>query len=244
MENNRKNDMAVEREIAAFLDEHLYSNKELFTEFARTDTYEEQMKGSDLILSLHDKKIDRVIVDEKVAARYANTNLDSFSLELSFIGRNGKKICGWFLDSSKSTQYYLFGWITKADIEYNKEKRRYNTDSITRDNIKELEWCLVSRQKIAKFLEKKGWTLDKLAKQDEIIRERGRVKTLDFVDDISFRYSERYIERPINILLKKQTYIELSECHGIVTAMKVKSQQISKSKKRSVLKMENLMRNL
>lgn len=236
MENNRKKDMAVEREIAAFLDEHLYSNKEIFTEFARTDGYDEQIRGSDLILSLHDKKIDRVIVDEKVAARYANTNLNTFSLELSFIGKNGKKLCGWFLDSSKSTQYYLFGWILKADIEYDKEKKQYNTDTITRDNIKELEWCLVSRQKIAKFLEKKGWTLDKLAKQDEIIRERGRVKTLDFVDDISFRYSERYIERPINILLKKQTYIELSECHGIVTANEGKISTNIKVQKEKCLK--------
>lgn len=57
MENNRKKDMAVEREIAAFLDEHLYSNKELFSEFARTDTYEEQIKGSDLILSSSDSKL-------------------------------------------------------------------------------------------------------------------------------------------------------------------------------------------
>lgn len=236
MENNRKKDMIVEREIAAFLDEHLYSDKELFTEFARTDTYEEQMKGSDLILSTSDNKLYRVIVDEKVAARYANTNLNTFSLELSFIGKNGKKICGWFLDSSKSTQYYLFGWITKADIEYDKDKKRYNTDTITRDNIKELEWCLVSRQKIVKFLEKKGWTLDKLAKQDEIIRERGRVKTLDFVDDISFRYSERYIEKPINILLKKQTYIELSECHGIVTVNEGKISTNIKVQKEKCLK--------
>ena len=33
MINNRKNDMAVEREIASFLDENLYSNTELFTEY-------------------------------------------------------------------------------------------------------------------------------------------------------------------------------------------------------------------
>lgn len=236
MENNRKKDMVVEREIAAFLDEHLYSNKELFTEFARTDEYDEQIRGSDLILSLHDKKIDRAIVDEKVAARYANTNLNTFSLELSFIGKNGKKLCGWFLDSSKSTQYYLFGWILKADIEYDKEKKRYDTDSITKDNIIEFEWCLVSRQKIADFLESKGWTLDILAKQDEIIRERGCVKTLDFVNDVSFRYSEKYIEKPINILLKKQTYINLSECHGIITANEDKSETKMKVRKEKCLK--------
>jgi hypothetical protein len=217
MENNRKKDMAVEREIAAFLDEHLYSNKEIFSEFARTDTYEEQMKGSDLILSSSDNKLYRVIVDEKVAARYANTDLDSFSLELSFISKANKKVCGWFLDSSKSTQYYMFGWITKADIEYDKSKKRWNTDTITKDKIRELDWCIVSRQKIAKFLEERGWTLDKLAQQDQIIRERGYVKTFDFVDDVSFRYSGQYIERPINILLRKQTYMDLSEYHGTIS---------------------------
>lgn len=209
--------MAIEREIAAFLDEHLYSNKELFSEFARTDTYEEQIKGSDLILSSSDKKLYRVVVDEKVAARFANTNLDTFSLELSFLNKNGYKVCGWFLDSSKKTQYYLFGWITKADIKYDKSKKRYDTDTITRDNIKEFEWCLVSRQKIAKFLEKKGWTLDKLALQDKVIRERGFVKTFDFVDDVSFRYSSKYIERPVNLLLKKQTYMNISDYKGKIT---------------------------
>lgn len=214
MENNRKKDMVVEREIAAFLDEHLYSNNEPFSEFARTDEIDEQISGSDLILSTSDKRLHRVVVDEKVAARYANTSLDTFSLELSFIGKGGKKRCGWFLDYSKRTQYYLFGWITKADINYDEEKKRYDTDTITRDNIRELEWCLVSREKIAKFLEKKDWTLDKLSKQDENIRERGYVKTKEFIDDISFRYSDKYIEKPINILLKKQTYIDISDYHG------------------------------
>ena len=217
MENNRKKDMFVEREIAAFLDEHLYSDKELFTEYARTDAYDEQIRGSDLILSTSNKKLYRVVVDEKVAARFANTNLNTFSLELSFINKLGKRACGWFTDSMKSTQYYMFGWITKADIEYDKEKKRWDTDSLTKDKIKEMDWCLVSRQKIADFLAKKGWTLDKLAQQDNVIRERGYVKTLDFVDDVSFRYSEKYIEKPINILLKKQTYMDLSECHGTIS---------------------------
>jgi len=214
MENNRKKDMAVEREIASFLDEHLYSNKDLFKEFARTDSYEEQIKGSDLILSSSDNKIYRAVVDEKVAARFANTSLNTFSLELSFIGKNHKKRCGWFLDYSKTTQYYMFGWIIKASIEYNQDKRRWDTDSITKNNIKELDWALVSREKIVKFLEKKGWTLDKLSEQDKIIRERGYVKTMDFINDVSFRYSDKYIEKPINILLKKQTYIDISDYHG------------------------------
>jgi hypothetical protein len=135
MINNRKNDMLVEREIAAFLDENLYSNAELFTEFARTDTLDEQISGSDLLLSTTNGKLKRSIVDEKVASRFANKNLETFSLELSFIGKNGKKRCGWLLDETKKTEYYLFGWILKADIPYIKEQKRFDTNKITKDNI-------------------------------------------------------------------------------------------------------------
>lgn len=216
MLNNRKNDHKAEREVAAFLDKHLYSDTSVFDEFARTDGFDEQIRGSDVVLSILSKKLDRIIVDEKVAIRYANTNLDTFSLELSFINRMGKKTVGWFLDSSKSTQYYLLGWITKADIPYDQEKKKWDVYSITRDNIKELDWALVSRQKIAKFLESKGWTLDKLARQDTKIRENGGVATKDFIDDVSFRYSTAYVEKPINILLKKETYMEIADAKGTI----------------------------
>jgi hypothetical protein len=216
MINNRKNDMIVEREIASFFDENLYSNKELFSEFARTDDYDSQIKGSDLILSSSDGKLKRVVVDEKVAITRANTGLETFSLELSFINKLGRKTCGWFLDTSKTTEYYLFGWINKADIPYDEKRKKWVTDEIRKDNINELEWALVSRKKIIKFLEDRGWTLEKLGKQDERIREQEGVKTKEFIDDVSFRYSGNYIERPVNILVKRETYIKLSDFHGII----------------------------
>lgn len=209
--------MVVEREIASFLDEHLYSNKNLFKDFKRTDDYQDQIRGSDVVLSTSDDVLKNVIVDEKVAARYANTDLNTFSLELSFLRKYKGKTCGWFLDKEKKTQYYLFGWINKADIVYDFKKNRYDTDSITKDKIKELEWALVSRDKIVEFLEERGWNIEKLAQQDEIIRQRGYIKTMDFVNDVSFRYSERYVEKPINILLKKQTYMDLSSYCGKIT---------------------------
>ena len=217
MINNRKNDMIIEREIASFFDENLYSNKELFSEFARTDDYDSQIKGSDLILSTSDGKLNRVVVDEKVGITRANTGLETFILELSFINKLGKKNCGWFLDSTKATDYYLFGWINKADIPYDEVKKKWDTNKLNKNNIEELEWALVSRKKLIKFLEKKGWTLEKLARQDEKIREQKGVRTKEFIDEISFRYSENYIEKPVNILIKRETYIKLSDLHGIIT---------------------------
>lgn len=215
--NNRKNDSIVEREIAKFLDEKLYSNKTLFKEFARTDDKEEQISGSDVVLSTSDGVLYRKVVDEKVAARYANKGLNTFSLELSFIGKNGNRRSGWFIDNTKKTEYYLLGWIVRADIPKKDDgSDRYDTNTINQRNIKELDWALVSRQRIMDFLESKGWTLDKLALQDKKIRENGKVKTKEFIDDVSFRYSDAYIEKPINILLKKDTFMKLSHMHGTI----------------------------
>lgn len=214
MIDNRKNDSLVEREVAAFLDEHLYKNNEIIKEFARTDGINEQVAGSDVILSTADGKLTRVVVDEKVASTQANRNLGTFTLELSFINKAGNRMCGWFTDMSKTTEYYLFGWINKADIPYDDNRKRWNTDMIRKDNIHELEWALVSRKKILSFLEKKGWTLERLGRQDEKIRQSGCVATKDFIDDVAFRYSEKYREKPVNLMLKKETYLKLSDYNG------------------------------
>jgi len=216
MINNRANDSHVEREIAKFLDKNLYSSDRLFKEFVRTDGKDEQISGSDVLLSTNDGRLDKAVVDEKVASRYANANLETFSLELSFIGKGGNRRDGWFTDETKKTQYYLFGWINKADIPYNEEKKRYDTDSITCDNIKVLDWALVSRRKIMDFLIDRGWTLERLVLQDKKIRSNGGVKTKEFINGISFRYSDAYIEKPINILLEKRTFMELSHMHGTI----------------------------
>jgi len=227
--NNRKNDSIVEREIAKFLDEKLYSNKALFKEFARTDDKEEQISGSDVVLSTSDGVLYRKVVDEKVAARYANMGLNTFSLELSFIGKNGNRRSGWFIDNTKKTEYYLLGWIVRADIPKKDDgSDRYDTNTINQRNIKELDWALVSRQRIMDFLESKGWTLDKLALQDKKIRENGKVKTKEFIDDVSFRYSDAYVEKPINILLKKDTFMKLSHMHGTIVCEEEQKEESEK----------------
>ena len=50
--------------------------------------------------------------------------------------------------------------------------------------------ALVSRQKICDFLESKGWTLDRMVRQDEKIRKNGKVQANSFINDVSFRYSD------------------------------------------------------
>ena len=214
---NREKDQKVEREVAAFLDENLYSKLDIFEGFERTDTKEEQISGSDLILSTSDGLLYKKVIDEKVAIRYANTGLETFALELSFINRNGSEMIGWFLDHTKKTEYYLLGWITKADIPFDKEKKRWDVYSINRNNIRELDWVLVSRRKIMKFLEESGWTLDRITRQCNKIRKNEGVRTNGFISNVSFRYSPTYVEKPINILLKKSTFFELADLKGKIS---------------------------
>lgn len=214
--NNRKNDMLVEREIAKFLDKHLYSDNTVFKQCLRTDDINQQLEGSDIIVTTINDDLNDAVVDEKVAVTQANKPLKTFALELSFIGRNKIKRCGWFIDKNKKTEYYLIGWINKADIPYNTQKGKWETDLIREDNIKELEWALVSRKKIFDFLIERGWTLERIIKQEEKIRKNKSVKTKEFINDVSFRYSDAYIEKPINILLKRETYLNLADYKGII----------------------------
>lgn len=217
MTEKKRNDLNVEREIASFLNENLYKKPSLFTEFFRTDSKREQLLGCDLLLSIPNKGLNRVIVDEKVAANYANRDLNTFALEISFIGENGEEKDGWFIDKEKHTEFYLCGWIRKCDIPYNKEEKKFNTDLISKENIQIMDWALVSRKKLLNLLEEKGWTIEKIIKQKNIIRKNKCIKTNEFINGVSFRYSDYLAEKPINLLLYKAAYFKVSECCGIIS---------------------------
>lgn len=162
----RERDMKVERELARFMDRHLY-NSSLFTRAERTDTKEAQMSGSDIILSIPSKGVHNIIVDEKGMTQYMNRPLPTFALELSFLNY-GKEITGWFVDDHKATQYYMFLW-PKAKVQWN----------ATYDDIEEVEYALVSKQAIRNYLESKGYTKANLIAKANAIRLSGQEGAID-----------------------------------------------------------------
>ena len=213
MQANRKIDMSIEREMASFMDENLWGKAIKCEGFRRTDELGDQIRGSDLVCDI--EGIGHCVIDEKVAARYANSGLNTFSLEVSFINKRGVIQEGWLLDEKKSTTHYLFGWVDKATLP-RKENGRFDVDKLTKESVREMSYCLVPKGAILKFLEEKGWTLEKLRMQELRIRQRGYVKTKDFIDGIAFRYSKDYVEKPINILISKDDYFKMSQIHGVV----------------------------
>ncbi|MBM6964682.1 hypothetical protein H6A37_12795 [Phocaeicola plebeius] len=203
----RGRDMNVEREIAKFLDKHLYSQK-IFTQSNRTDDIDSQLHGSDIIISIPTKGLNNVIVDEKAQTQYINKPLPTFSLELSFIASDGKIIEGWLTDKEKVTEYYLFQWIHKSDSDWN----------IKSEDIKKIEYALVSRGSILDYLASHGYSVEELKKKDAEIRAKNQKGQHDKSEgkDFWFFHSTNLAESPINIVLRKKVLLELATISGII----------------------------
>lgn len=95
----RQRDMIAERELAKYLDKHLYT-KDIFTKAQRTDSVEDQINGSDIIISIPSLGIDNAVVDEKASIYYINKDLRTFVLEISFLNRGLHYSDGWFINNS------------------------------------------------------------------------------------------------------------------------------------------------
>lgn len=195
----REYDEHCEKVMAQFLDEYFY--KEIgYSWRERVLDRERQVKGLDVILKRDGAEYG---IDEKAAIRYTN-GLNTFALELSFLDRSGKRRDGWLIDEKKINDYFVFVWINKIDGEL--------IENI--DTFKDVDVALVSKEKIILHLESLGWDVDKLLLKDERIRDGiddnfGNIKK----NGCKFSYSEKLFEKPINILLPKETYLNISEIH-------------------------------
>lgn len=194
----RKSDELSEKIVASFLDNKFYKN--YTSNFERVDRKTEQVKGIDTTFKYNGEYF---LCDEKAAIQYRNKDLQTFALELSFINRKDEINEGWFLDKNKINNSFLFCWLNKVDEPFENE-----------NNIKELEIALVTKERILDFLEELEWSINKLKIKENKIRENdneylGNLKK----DGIKFSKSFQLVEKPINILILKQTLIKISKIH-------------------------------
>ena len=193
----RGRDMHVERVIAQYLDEHLY-NDGRFTRHDRTDGREEQLKGSDIIISVPSLGIKDAIVDEKAITHYMIRQLPTFALELSFLSQSGNVVEGWLTDTEKVTEYYLMMWPLAT-----------KPWTIEIQDIKSIEYMLVKRSDILQWLASQGYTLDKLKEKANVIRETITENgAIDKVNgkDFWFFLTTKLAECPINVVIRKKVY--------------------------------------
>ena len=203
----RGRDMHVERVIAQYLDEHLY-NDGRFTRHDRTDGREEQLKGSDIIISVPSLGIKDAIVDEKAITHYMIRQLPTFALELSFLSQSGNVVEGWLTDTEKVTEYYLMMWPLAT---------KHGTIEI--QDIKSIEYMLVKRSDILQWLASQGYTLDKLKEKANVIRETITENgAIDKVNgkDFWFFLTTKLAECPINVVIRKKVYESLALMKGTI----------------------------
>ena len=202
----RTKDMEAERELAKYLDKHLYTNG-MFTRAERTDNAATQMGGSDIVVSIPSLNIQDAIVDEKASIYYINKDLRTFVLEISFLNRGYQIQEGWFVNEQLSTQYYLMQWI-KANVA--------DSWQVKENNITEIECVLVSKAKLKAYFESEGYDKTRLLQLAQEMRLRNQTMLAPSGKPYRFYFTQKLAEKPVNILLNKEEYIRLGEFHAFV----------------------------
>lgn len=202
---NRKFDTKVEKEVAKFLDENLYS-KDIFSRCDRTNDRERQLRGSDIIISIPKLNIENAVCDEKAASAYwwLEKSINTFSLEISSF-QNGILRDGWIINDNLDTEYYLFCWLNATRKDF------------TKDDIRWLEYALVRKKDLIQYLESENLTREHILENRDWIlhnvKEKGAIGK-DKHKDLYFYYSPQLAERPVNIIVKKDVYLKLAILHG------------------------------
>jgi hypothetical protein len=192
----REYDEHCEKVMGEFLDKYFY-NENIEGIITRVKDRKLQVKGVDVVIDDGDVKF---YIDEKAAIRYVG--LKTFALELSFINRQGDVNTGWLLDNTKINDYFLFVWINELN----------GTEIKDISSIKNVDVALVSKASIFRHLNSLGWTKNNLLEKDRRIRNNDEEYMGNILrDKCKFSYSNHLVEKPINILLPKETYMEIAD---------------------------------
>ena len=192
----REYDEHCEKVMGEFLDKYFY-NENIEGTITRVKDRKLQVKGVDVVIDDGDVKF---YIDEKAAIRYVG--LKTFALELSFINRQGDVNTGWLLDNTKINDYFLFVWINELN----------GTEIKDISSVKNVDVALVSKASIFRHLNSLGWSKNNLLEKDHRIRNNDNEYLGNILrDKCKFSYSNHLVEKPINILLPKETYMEIAD---------------------------------
>lgn len=192
----REYDEHCEKVMGEFLDKYFY-NENIEGIITRVKDRRLQVKGVDVVIDDGDVKF---YIDEKAAIRYVG--LKTFALELSFINRQGDINTGWLLDNKKINDYFLFVWINELN----------GTEIKDISSIKNVDVALVSKASIFSHLNSLGWSKNNLLEKDRRIRNNEDEYMGNILKDkCKFSFSNHLVEKPINILLPKETYMEIAD---------------------------------
>lgn len=199
--SNRKEDSRLEIVVNEFLDDYFISKE--FDKSRWVVDKEGQLKGVDIYLTSERKGLNEAKVDIKSAVTCSTRYLPTFSLELSFIGRQGGEKTGWFLNDELDTEYYLLIYP---------RSQKYYTEMELKDDIDYIDYYLVKKDDLVKFFESRGYDKERLKKVSDDMREEyaktGGNKLSWDSDSENFHFvlSGKLAEKPVNAVVKRQVY--------------------------------------
>lgn len=196
----RTDDINLSTFFSDILDKTFYPQET--TNFQRINTFTEQIKGVDVIFDIGDK---HYICDEKAAVTWRNLN--TYSLEISFINSMNKIQDGWLVSDNEINNAYVFIWIDDNDL-----------GSTTRVNYKHIKFdkitvAIIQKQKIIEYLESLGWTTEKLKQKATNIRNNPNKEYMGNIkkDGCKFSFTTKLVEQPINVILPKSVYLQMAD---------------------------------
>lgn len=204
---HRNEDERIANLVSEFLEKYFYSQET--TKFKRITEKGTQVFGIDTVFTFNGVQYK---CDEKVAARFINRPLKTFSLELSFIDKMNKVVPGWFLRKSANDSY-LFVWVDEAT----------DTEPKTINDITSVTVALVLKKDLLHYLETLGWTVEKLKRKTKRIRYEGDTNFGNYrTNGLTFSFSNKCFsesdkkilpEEPINLLLSRDIYKNIAICY-------------------------------
>ena len=215
-ESNRVQDARLEGIVNDFLDKYFFNDG--FEKVQWVTDRKKQISGIDIVLSSKKFGVEDANVDAKSAVKYSDRYLGTYSLELSFINKNGVESTGWFVNDGLSTEYYF--------LLYPRSKKHY-TEMESPQDIDYIDYYLVEKKELMKFFESRGYTKERLMDVSKGMRKtfneldlEGKLpenrKYIENSDSENFHFSlsGHLAEQPINIVLKRSVYDRYSKAKG------------------------------
>lgn len=199
--STRKEDNKLVDVVNDYLDRVAYPQTGYMRYTSRVVDAEQQQAGSDLLVNINGMIMS---CDEKAAVQYIGKPLSTFALELGFMDNHydQQHQLGWLIDPRHTNDLFSFVWIPQAT----------RPDIQSPADIIQCEIALVRKLDIMNYLGTLGWTAKKLARKERCIRSGTGKKELGNFKQHGLRFAiSRFLhEQPVNLLLRKETYMNLA----------------------------------
>jgi hypothetical protein len=205
LKSQYKGDKEAESVVADFLDQYLYPKLNIHR-FQKITDLDQQHRGMDVVFTANNQTY---IVDEKAQLHY-NPPLPTFAFEVKY-KKDGQWKQGWLFDQTKKTEYYLFVWPKRDDVDLKELEVKH---------IKTTEVMLISRKQLLHYLNDSfqinEQTVDKEVNEIISANQFGRLHTIHPDSTHYYFYTQRLAETPINIVIQKNTIKQLALFHFVV----------------------------